>query len=278
MLETLLTLGPLAAIAAAYGVRARTLARAGAPVPALRLALFVSGLAALAIALSPPFAVYAEDGPFVAHMGQHLLLVDIAPLLLLAGLTRPLLRPLLAALPGALRRALASPWRMLPLAFGLLAAWHVPVLFDAALRHEGLHALEHASFVAAGLLFWLPLLETLPAPASFGAGHKLGFAVVWRLAQTVLGNVLLWAPAPLYATYVSAGRGDVDPLDDQRLAAALMMGEGTVLFLGLAVWLGLGLLAESARRQELLDAGVGGRAAARAARFRRGVSRRATSG
>jgi cytochrome c oxidase assembly factor CtaG len=138
--------------------------------------------------------------------------------------------------------------------------------------HEPLHLLEHASFFAAGVLVWLPLLETLPAPAWFGAGPKLLFVVVWRLAQTVLGNVLLWAPAPLYAAYATP-RGGLDPLDDQRLAAALMMGEGTLVTVGLLVWLGHRLLAESAQRQELVDEGVGARTASRSARYGRGVSR-----
>jgi hypothetical protein len=103
------------------------------------------------------------------------------------------------------------------------------------------------------------------------------FVVAWRLAQTVLGNVLLWAPAPLYAAH-AASRDGLDPLDDQRVAAALMMGEGTIVTVALLVWLGLGLLEESARRQALLDAGVGPRAATRSARYGREVSRSRLSG
>ena len=278
MPDALLTLAPLAVLAVAYAVRARTLARHGAPVPPARPALFGAGLAVLAVALSPPFAPLAEGGLFVAHTAQHVLLLDVAPPLLLLGLTRPLLRPVLAAVPSALLRPVARPWVALPLAFALLVGWHVPVLFDAAVRHEPVHALEHASFVAAGVLAWLPLLETLPAPAWFGAGAKLGFVLAWRLGQTVLGNVLLWASVPLYAVYAKGTAGGLDPLDDQRLAAALMMGEGTVVFLVLAVWLGAGVLREAERRQALLEDGVDGRSAARAARFARDVTRPRASG
>ena len=122
------------------------------------------------------------------------------------------------------------------------------------------------------------MLETLPAPAWFGAGAKLGFLLVWRLGQTVLGNVLLWVPVPLYVVYTNAPVGGLDPLTDERLAAALMMGEGTVVFLALAVWLGSRVLADAERRQSLLDGGNDPRAAARAVRFARDVSRPPASG
>lgn len=268
VLEALLTLAALAVPGTAYLVRARTLSRRGAAVPPVRLAFFAAGLAVLAVALLPPFATIAEGDLFVAHMGQHLLLGDVTPALLLAGLTGPLLRPVLAALPAAALRAVARPWPALVASFALVVAWHVPVVFDAAVRHEPLHLLEHGSFVVAGILIWLPVLETLPGAPGFGAGAKLGFVLAWRLGQTVLGNVLLWAPAPLYAAYAHAD-GGIDPLDDQRLAAALMMGEGTIVFLGLVVWLGAGLLRDAERRQSLVEAGVDPRLAARAVRYGR---------
>jgi cytochrome c oxidase assembly factor CtaG len=270
MLEAALALGPVVVVGLAYAVRAHTLAGAGRPVPLLRVALFGAGLAALAVALSPPLAGEAEDELLVAHMGQHILLADMAPALLLAGLTGPLLRPLLAVVPPALLRVV-QPWPALAVALVLFLGWHVPFLFDAAARHEPVHVAEHLSFVAAGLLVWLPLLETLPGPAWFGTGAKLAFVLVWRTAQTVLGNVLLWAPAPVYAAY-AAPRDGVDPLDDQRLAAALMMGEGTLVTLGLLVWLGARMLRDAERRQTLVEAGVGARVATRATRYGRDPS------
>ena len=278
MPEALLTLAPLVVLAVAYAVRARTLAGRATPVAADRFACFAAGLGVLAFALLPPFADLAEGDLFVAHMAQHVVLLDVAPPLLLLGLTGPLLRPVLAAVPSALLRPVTHPWVALALAFALFVGWHVPFLFDAAVRHEPVHVLEHASFVAAGVLVWLPLLETLPAPPWFGAGAKLGFLLVWRLGQTVLGNVLLWASAPLYAVYANASAGGLDPLADQRLAAALMMGEGMVVFLALAVWLGARALSDAERRQSLLDHGAEPRTAARAVRFARDVSRPPASG
>lgn len=267
MPEVLVTLASLSVLAGAYVVRARTLARRGAAIAAVRVASFAAGVGVLAIALLPPFADVAEGDLFVAHMAQHLLLVDVAPPLLLAGLTGPLLRPLLAALPARALRRITHPCVALPLAFALLVGWHVPLLFDAAVRHEPLHVLEHVSFVAAGLLVWLPVLETVPAPVWFGTGAKLGYLLAWRLGQTALGNVLLWAPAPLYAAYAGADR--IDPVEDQRLGAALMMGEGMVIFLALAVWLGAAALRDAERRQSLIEGGIEARRAGRAVRYGR---------
>jgi len=266
-MEKLVTLASLAVLGTAYAVRANTLARRGTPVATVRPVLFAVGLGVLAAALLPPFADLAEDDLFVAHMAQHVLLVDVAPPLLLAGLTGPLLRPMLAALPARALRRLTHPWVALPLAFALLVGWHVPLFFDAAVRHDPVHVLEHVSFVAAGLLVWLPVIETLPAPAWFGAGAKLGYLLVWRLGQTALGNVLLWATVPLFGAYTDSDR--LGALYDQRLAAALMMGEGMVLFLALAAWLWVATLREAERRQSLLDAGVDVRQASRAVRYSR---------
>lgn len=267
MLEALVTLASLAVLAGAYAVRARTLSRRGAPVAATRVACFAAGLGVLAFALLPPFADFAEGDLFVAHMAQHLLLVDLAPPLLLIGLTGPLLRPVLAALPARTLRRITHPCVALPVAFSLFVGWHVPLLFDAAVRHEPVHVLEHVSFVAAGMLVWLPVFETLPAPAWFGTGAKLGYLLLWRVGQMALGNVLLWATAPLYAAYEGIDR--IDALEDQRLAAALMMGEGTVLFLVLAVWLSVAALRAAERRQSLIEGGMEERRAGRAVRYGR---------
>ena len=97
-----LQLAPIALIAIAYGVRARTLAKRGQQVPGWRIALFALGIALLVVAIASPLAAVAEDELFSFHMAQHLLLGDLAPLCLLAGLTGPILRPVLA-LPGVMR-------------------------------------------------------------------------------------------------------------------------------------------------------------------------------
>jgi len=258
----LLQLAPLVVAAVGYAVRARTLARRGAPVARWRVALFITGLVLVAAAYAP-WLERATDERFAAHMAQHLLLGDLAPLALLAGLTGPLLRPLLALPPVRALRVLAHPLVALPL-WGLnLYVWHLPAAYEGALANEAVHAVEHAAFFATGALMWSPVLETLPAPAWFGTLPKLAYVVVVRLATTILGNVFLWTDDVIYDPYLGAGTSD------QALAGALMTIEGSLVTLGAFAWLFLRLFAEGERRQELLDRGGDPRAVERAVRFRR---------
>jgi putative membrane protein len=265
-----LQLVPVAAIAVAYTVRARTLARRGQPVPRWRIALFALGIALLLVAVVSPVAAVAEEELFSFHMTQHLLLGDLAPLCLLAGLTGPLVRPLLA-LPGVYRlRVLANPFVALPIWAANLALWHVPGPYEAAVENGAVHALEHVCFFAAGIVLWLPVLETLPAPEWFGTGAKLTYIVGVRVVGTVLANVFVWGGSPFYDVYET---GDdflgLSPSADQSLAGSLMMLEGSLVTLVAIAWLFLRLAQEGEVRQELLERGVDERTARRAVRYRR---------
>lgn len=257
-----LQLAPLAVVAAAYAVRARTLARRGQPVSRFRIALFALGLLVLFASLASPIATEGEKR-FSFHMVQHLLLGDLAPLALLAGLTGPLLRPVLALPPVRALRVLAHPLIALPLWTLNLYLWHLPFLYEAAIENGAVHALEHLSWLAAGTLMWAPVLETLPAPAWFGSGAKLGYIVVVRLLSTLLANVFLWSGDVFYAPYADVGRGD------QAAAGAVMLIEGSLVTFAAFAWLFLRLFAEGERKQELIERGTDPRAVERAVRYGR---------
>ena len=265
-----LQLAPIVPVAAAYVVRARTLARRGQPVPPWRIALFSLGVALLVIAVASPIAEIGETELFSFHMTQHLLIGDLAPLCILAGLTGPLLRPVLA-LPGVMRlRVLANPLVAFPIWAANLVLWHMPVLYEGAVEHSALHALEHVAFFGAGIVLWLPILETLPAPEWFGTGAKLAYIVGVRLVATVIGNVFIWAGSPFYAVY--EGGGDhlgLSPGADQSLAGSLMMLEGSLVTIVALAWLFLRMAQEGDVRQELIESGVDERTARRAVRYRR---------
>jgi cytochrome c oxidase assembly factor CtaG len=205
------------------------------------------------------------------HMLQHVLLGDLAALLVLAGLTGPLLRPLLAFGPVGRLRVLANPLVAFPVWAVTLLAWHVPLLYDAAVRHESVHALEHFSFFAAGIALWLPVLETLPGPEWFGTGWKLVYVVGVRSVESVLGNVFLWvAGTPLYGVYVRPhDLFAVTPMTDQSLAGAVMLVEGMLVTIPVLVALGLRLQTEAEARQSLLERGIDPRRARRAVRYGR---------
>jgi putative membrane protein len=265
-----LQLAPILAILVAYTLRARTLSRRGQPVPGWRIALFSLGIALLLVAVASPIAEVGEEELFSFHMVQHLLIGDLAPLCILAGLTGPLLRPLLA-LPGVARlRVFSNPFVALPVWAANLAIWHLPVMYDAAVRNGAVHALEHTTFFAAGIVLWLPVLETLPAPEWFGTGAKLGYIVAVRLVATAIGNVFIWGGAPFYSVYdTGSDYLGLSPSGDQSLAGSIMMLEGSIVTLVAIAWLFLRMAQEGEARQELIEQGVDERTARRAVRYRR---------
>ncbi len=265
-----LQLSMVAVLAVAYARRAATLRSRGRPVATWRIASFGSGVVVLLVALVSPVHELGEEYLSI-HMLQHVLLGDLAPLLVLAGLSGPLLRPLLAVRPVARLRALANPFVAFAVWATILIGWHLPFFYDAAVRHEAVHALEHASFFAAGIAVWLPVLETLPAPEWFGTSAKLVYVVGVRGVESLLGNVLLWVAAtPLYGVYVrSHDLFAISPEADQNLAGAVMLIEGTVVTLTVLAVLFLRLQQEAEARQTLLERGIDPVQAGRAVRHRR---------
>jgi len=266
-----LQLVPLVLGALLYAKRARTLTRRGTPVAKWRYVLFSVGAALVAAALVSPVATLGEQESFAFHMVQHLLLGDLAPLCIVAGLTGPLLRPLLSVRAIRALRFLAHPLVALPLWTANLFLWHLPTLWEAALRHEAVHALEHACFFAAGSIMWAAVVEVLPGPEWFGTGAKMGYILAVRVVSTVLGNVLVWAGAPFYGLYEEAHRPwGLSAAADQGIAGALMMIEGSLVTIGALAWLFLRLAQEGELRQQLLERGLDPRAVRRAVRYGRG--------
>ena len=151
-----------------------------------------------------------------------------------------------------------------------LYVWHLPFLYEAALRHDAVHALEHICFFTGGILMWTPVLETLPMPEWFGTGAKLGYVAVVRVVETVLGNVFIWPNSVFYSFYEHAARPfGMSAIDDQRLAGSVMMVEGSLVTIIALAWLFLRLAAEGEQRQRLLERGLDPRAVRRAVRYGR---------
>ena len=270
------TFDPLAVVAIAvaayaYYRRAHTLAGRGSPVAGWRRWSFGVGLGLVALALFSPIDAWGEQQFFFVHMAQHVLLGELAPLAIVAGLTGPLLRPLLAYNWIHALRVLAHPMVAWPLWAVNLYLWHLPFFYEAALGNEVVHAIEHISFFTAGALFWAPVLEPLPAPRWFGTGAKLLYIVAARFTSMVLANVLAWADEPIYGDYVHAvARFGISARADQGIAGSLMMIVDSVVTIAAIAWLFLKLAGESERRQELIEQGVEPEAAARVVRYGRG--------
>jgi putative membrane protein len=236
-----------------YHLRASTLKRERRPVPAWRQACYASGLLVLAIALSPPVDKLA-DQLLVAHMAEHLLIGDVAALLIVLGLTGPLLAPLLRIRAIAALRVFIHPVVAVSAWAVNFYVWHLPGLYQAALRHDAIHALQHATFLGFGIAVWMALLGPLPKPGWFGNGARLVYIIAVRLIGTVLANAMIFAGTVFYPYYRPGdAHWHVSPMGDQIAAAGLMMVEESLLTIGLFCWLFLKVAREGEERQQLLD-------------------------
>jgi cytochrome c oxidase assembly factor CtaG len=249
-------------LAVLYAAAFRRVRRRASP---WRAASFALALAILLGAVLSPIDRLGEERLFSVHMLQHLLIGDLAPLFAVLGLDGPLLRPLLAVAPVRRFRVLAHPLVALPLWAANLCAWHTTLLYDAALRNDGVHALQHALFFACGALVWSAVLEPLPGPAWFTSARKLLYVGAMWLVSLGLAQFFLWSAHPYYARYAQFHGA----LADQRAGGGVMLVEGTLVMLGVVVWLLLRVLAEGERRETLMASGVPPAAAARAARYGR---------
>jgi putative membrane protein len=193
----------------------------------------------LGVALSLGAAASPLDRRFSTHMLQHLLLGDLGPLLVVAGLTGMLLRP-----RRAIRQA-THPLVALPLWALVLVGWHLTPLYDAALRHELLHAFQHLTFFLAGTLLWAAILEPLPGPAWFTTAWKLPYVVAMWLVSLTLSQLFLWSGHSYYGSYTLA---------DQRTGGGVMLIEGSFVMIGVVVWLLFRVFRESEERQRVLEA------------------------
>jgi putative membrane protein len=224
--------------------------------PIWRLASFFAGILTVWIAIGSPLEAL-DDASLTVHMVQHLLLAAVAPpLLLLAAPELPFLR----GLPQSLARGVVSRflrtsftkklghlvsnpaicWLVLTLA---LIAWHIPAVFELALRWDWLHKFEHASFLGAGLLFWWPVVQPWPSTPRWPQWTVPLYLLAATLPCDALSGFLSFCDRVVYSSYLSAPRVfALSPLEDQQCAAALMWVAVTIVFLVPAVLITLKLL------------------------------------
>jgi cytochrome c oxidase assembly factor CtaG len=222
-------------------------------VPRWRAVCFVSGAVLMTVVQLPPCDGLA-DQVLMAHMTQHILIGDVASLLIVLGLTGPILQPLLHIRATRALRRLSHPIIALTLWAVDLYVWHLPLLYQLAIRHDLVHALEHACLLWFGTLLWLALIGPLPKPRWFRAWWGVGYVILVRFAGALLANVLIWAQTVFYPIYraTDAARG-LNPLSDQNVAGGIMMVEQVLLTTALLGWLFYRLAIQDDERQKLLD-------------------------
>lgn len=236
-----------------YALRVHHLRGTRTAVPGWRQWCFYGGLVLIVGTLASPIG-HISDELFAVHMAEHLLLGDVGSLLLVLGLTGPVLAPALRIGWIGWLRHLAHPAVALPLWALNLYIWHIPALHEAAVRHEAVHALQHLGFIATGANIWMCLVGPLPMPPWFGNLARLGYIIAVRLTGSVLANVFLFGGGHFYDVYAAGERHwHVTPDADQVAAGTVMMIEESILTICLFGWLFLRAAREGEERQELLD-------------------------
>jgi putative membrane protein len=247
----------VAIVGFAYVSRWRNVRTGGSPRPAVdapvwRLCCFLTALLGALIALVSPIDALA-DQLFFMHMVQHVLLLDLVPILAILGLTKVILRPVTRAVQELEQRAgaLASPAFAVALYVGVIWAWHIPAAYDVALRHPVVHVLEHVTFLVAGSLYWWHLLSPIRARLRLDGMGPVVYMASTKLLVGALGMGLAFAPSAIYSYYVHHARvWGVSAHDDQSIAGFVMAVEQS-LVMGIAlVVLFVRALSESEREQQ----------------------------
>jgi cytochrome c oxidase assembly factor CtaG len=226
--------------------------RAAAEAPVWRLCCFAGSMLIGLVALVSPVDSLA-DQLFSAHMVQHVLLLDLAPILAILGLTKVILRPLTRPVAELERRAgpLAHPAFAVLLYVGVIWAWHVPAAYDLAVRHEQVHLLEHLSFLLAGSLYWWHLLSPIRARLRLDGMGPVVYMASTKLFVGALGMALAFAPSALYPYYVHQPRvWGLSAHDDQAIAGLIMAVEQSLVMGVAIVVLFVRALTESERAQQ----------------------------
>jgi cytochrome c oxidase assembly factor CtaG len=242
------------ALAVVYVTWWRRARRPGRPHPPSfgRLALFAAGLLAILAALQSPVDRLGEQ-LMLMHMIQHVLLLDVVPILLILGLTKGLLRPATRRVRALERRAgwLAHPAFAVVLYGASMWGWHIPAMYDAALRHPLVHALEHFCFAGAGALYWWHLLSPIRSRMRLGGMGPIGYMVSTKLLVGMLGVALAFAPSSIYPFYEHHPHyWGLTPGEDQNMAGLVMALEQSIVMGVALVVLFVQMLTESEREAQ----------------------------
>ncbi|HEX4032209.1 MAG TPA: cytochrome c oxidase assembly protein [Terracidiphilus sp.] len=240
--------------------------------PPWRLWCFLGGITALFVAVASPLDTFSGSLLFM-HMGQHFVLMSIAPPLILFG--APVV-PLLRGLPrwvirGPLRPVFASgvlpeleafltrpvvAWLLMDLAY---IGWHIPVAYETALASENWHNFEHACFFFTNLAFWWPVIQPWPSRGTFSRWLLIPYLMLADVVNTAISASLCFAGRLLYPSYGLIVRPlGLSALDDQAAAGAFMWVCGSMVYLIPAVVIVVQLLSPRSGQESehALDGGA----------------------
>jgi putative membrane protein len=228
-----------AAALAVVGIGYASLVRRS-EIPAWRRRAFDAALFIALVAVVSPLATLALHYFLWAHLLQNVALAEWAPALAVVGLS-----PAAAAALGRKRviATLTQPLVALPLWLAAYGIWHIPALYDAALRHRALLDVEHASYVVTGFFFWWPVFQSVPR--RLRAGGKAAYLFGAFVLASPLGLVLALLPSPIYGFYEEAPRlWGIGPLTDQQIGGVVMAVSEAIVFFALFAYFFVRFMAE----------------------------------
>ncbi len=198
-------------------------------------ASFIAGLVTLFVALGPPLDDWSDHYLLLAHMVQHLLLILLAAPLLLVGIPAWMLEPLTRnRVTNSIGYWLTRPVIAYAIANLVVVLWHIPTFYDAALRSQPMHVLEHATFIATGILAWWPIAGPLPQWPRLSLPLQSLYFFAMTIPGSVVGAFITFAEPGLYSPYDTARRiFNIDLATDQQAAGLLMWVLVSTIYLGL---------------------------------------------
>jgi putative membrane protein len=199
-----------------------------------RVVAFAAALVVIFVSLNGPLHDLSDNYLFSAHMGQHLLLTLLFPPLLLYGTPAWVVRPILAPRwVTAVARVVTRPVIAAATFTAPIVLWHVPMFYEAALRHHDLHIVQHLVFLGTAVVMWWPVLSPVPELPRIPYPGQMLYLFLLGLPMSITGALITLSDSVLYPFYAAAPRvwTDVDALADQQIGGLLMWVVG-----GLALW------------------------------------------
>ena len=221
----------IAALAALYLWRASHAPEPGTPTGRQKLTFF-AGLFVMFASLNGPLHDLSDSFLFSAHMVQHLLLTLAMPPLLIAGIPGWMLRPLLRNRAiGAIAKRITRPVFCFVLFNVVIAAWHIPDLYNAAMANHNIHIIEHLMFMSAAVLMWWPLMSPLPELPRLAYPGQMLYCFLMSIPMSITAVYITMADHVLYPAYAAAPRVSwLTPMDDQLLGGLIMWVPGGLIF------------------------------------------------
>src|SRR5687768_12151855 len=231
--STVIGLGALGALYSWRSSKGESVAESPPPTTAQRVS-FLAGLVVIFLSLNGPIHDLSDYYLFSAHMVQHLLLTLVAPPLMLAGTPGWMLRPALGrrAVGGAARRL--TRVTTCYLVFNVvLAAWHVPALYNTAMAYHPVHIAQHLMFMTAAVLMWWPIMSPLPELPRLAYPAQMLYCFLMMIPMSIVAIYITMADVALYPAYASAPRmWGISPMEDQLIGGLIMWVPGSLFFLG----------------------------------------------